>query len=372
MPNRQSSLNSVDAQSAVDDSIIIESSPQSPASTIMDNSAAAETTAELTTPKPNNSPLRVLLKKTGLFGPVIESLVDMFDGGGWRELLNNFQLGSYVDRYQRIADDYAGEMDAGHCFFEYLTYNLFNNRFAQRAFRSSNRGLEDDAVGLMMNAATGFFKSDNASQILSSLFSLMSSSKPRDDQSMNSVNNQQQQQSPPDAQEVVKTIVRFYLRNYFSTLSGSKVSVDQTDPTNNPESLADMIEQVSRPVFLSIFGVVPGVPASGKLDHLLLMSSKNPDVSENLIGLRPPEFRNKLVPIDPIRSTVVDSLLEPITLSTGNSFFDFGNSVVATFQRASDATHGLYCVKQYTVKKMWDLFRGTMRRMMRAIPNKVG
>jgi hypothetical protein len=376
MSNKQSSLNSVDAQSAVDDAIIIESSPQSPASTITDNNAAAETTgAELTTPKPNNSPLRVLLKKTGLFGPVIESLVDMFDGGGWRELLNNFQLGSYVDRYQRIADDYAGEMDAGHCFFEYLTYNLFNNRFAQRAFRSSHRGLEDDAVGLMMNAATGFFKSENASQILSSLFSLISSPKPRDDESMNSVNNnQQQQQSPPDAQEVVKTIVRFYLRNYFSTLSGSKVSVDQTDPTNNPESLADMIEQVSRPVFLSIFGVVPGVPASGKLDHLLLMSSnKNPDVSENLIGLRPPEFRNKLVPIDPIRSaTVVDSLLEPITLSTGNSFFDFGNSVVATFQRASDATHGLYCVKQYTVNKMWDLFRGTMRRMMRAIPNKVG
>lgn len=359
MSNSQSPLNSVDAQSAVDDA----------AEGITLQPAAAAADDGTTTPKPNNSPLRVLLKRAGLFGPVIESLLDMFDGGGWRELLNNFQLGSYVDQYQRLADDYAGEMDAGHCFFEYLTYNLFNHRFAQRAFRSSNRGLEDDAVGFFMNAATGFLKSDNASQILSSLFSMITSPKPamREDESMNSVNNNQQ--PPPNAQEVAMSIARFYLRNYFSTLSGSKVRVDEADPTNNPESLADMIEQVSRPVFLSIFGVVPGVPASGKLDHLLLMGSKNPEVSENSIGLRPPEFRNKLVPIDPIRSST--SLLEPLTLSTGNSFFDFGNSVVATFQRASDATHGLYCVKQYTVNKMWDLFRGTMRRMMRAIP-KVG
>jgi hypothetical protein len=353
MSNSQSSLNSVDAQSAAD------------------NAAEGITIAPVkadaaTTPKPNISPLRVLLKRSGFFGPVIESLVDMFDGGGWRELLNNFQLGSYVDQYQRLADDYAGEMDAGHCFFEYLTYNIFNHRFAQRAFRSSRRGIEDDASGFLMNAATGFLKSDNASQVLSSLFSMFTSPKlaMRKEESNNTTN----QQSPPDVQEVAMSIARFYLRNYFSTLSGSKVRVDEGDPTNNPESLADMIEQVSRPVFLSIFGVVPGVPASGKLDHLLMMSSQNPEVSENEIGMRPPEFRNKLVPIDPIRSS--NSLLEPaITLSTGNSFFDFGNSVVATFQRASDATHGLYCIKQYAVNKMWDLFRGSMRRMMRAIPN---
>ncbi|KAK4008326.1 hypothetical protein OUZ56_013469 [Daphnia magna] len=347
LSNVQSSLNSVDAQSAV----------------IATSSGITVRPPEDSEKKPasqetNTSPLRMVLKRFGLFGPVIESLVDMFDGGAWRELLNNFQLGSYVDRYQRLAVDYAEEMDAGHCFFEYLTYNIFNHRFAQRTSWPGSRGLEDDAVGFVTNAVTNFLKSENASEVISSLFSMIPRPAIRDE-----VSNTLNQQSAPDVQEVAMSIARFYLRNYFSTLSGSKVRVDEQDPTNNPDSLADMIEQVSRPVFLSIFGVVPGVPASGKLDHLLLMSSK-PEVSE--IGLKPPEFRNKLVP-EPVRTS--SSLLPPLTLTTGNSFFDFGNNIVSTFQRASDATHGLYCVKQYTVNKMWDFFRGSMRRMMRAIPN---
>ncbi|XP_057375679.1 uncharacterized protein LOC130696605 [Daphnia carinata] len=347
LSNVQSSLNSVDAQSAViatSSGITVrppEDSPKKP-----------------TTQEANTSPLKIILKRFGLFGPVVESLVDMFDGGAWRELLNNFRLGSYVDRYQRLAIDYAEEMDAGHCFFEYLTYNIFNHRFAQRTPWSGSRGLEDDAVGFLTNAATNFLKSENASEVISSLFSMIPRPAMQDE-----VSNTLNQQSAPDVQEVAMSIARFYLRNYFSTLSGSKVRVDEQDPTNNPDSLADMIEQVSRPVFLSIFGVVPGVPASGKLDHLLLMSSK-PEVSE--IGLKPPEFRNKLVP-EPVRTS--SSLLPPLTLTTGNSFFDIGNNIVSTFQRASDATHGLYCVKQYAVNRMWDGFRGSMRKMMRAIPN---
>lgn len=344
MSNSPSSMNSVDAQSALlATSAGITVHPPDSSSKIPTSQGT------------NITPLKIVLKRFGLFGPVVESLVDMFDNGAWRELLNNFQLGSYVDRYQRIANDYAEEMDAGHCFFEYLTYNIFNHRFAQR---SGSRGLEDDAVGFLTNAATSFLRSENASEVISSLFSMIPRPAMRDD-----VSNTLNQQSAPDVQEVAMNIARFYLRNYFSTLSGSKVRVDEQDPTNNPESLADMIEQVSRPVFLSIFGVVPGVPASGKLDHLLLMSSK-PEVSE--IGMKPPEFRNKLVP-EPVRASA--SILPALTLSTGNSFFDFGNSIVSTFQRASDATHGLYCIKQYSVNKMWDIFRGSMRRMMRAIPN---
>ncbi|KAI9554141.1 hypothetical protein GHT06_019413 [Daphnia sinensis] len=348
LSNVQSSLNSVDAQSAVitTSSGITVRPPEDPPK----KPATQET---------NTSPLRIILKRFGLFGPVVESLVDMLDGGAWRELLNNFQLGSYVDRYQRLAVDYAEEMDAGHCFFEYLTYNIFNHRFAQRTSWSGSRGLEDDAVGFLTNAATNFLKSENASEVISSLFSMIPRPAIRDE-----VSNTLNQQSAPDVQEVAMSIARFYLRNYFSTLSGSKVRVDEQDPTNNPDSLADMIEQVSRPVFLSIFGVVPGVPASGKLDHLLLMSPKPAEVSE--IGMKPPEFRNKLVP-EPVRTS--SSLLPPLTLTTGNSFFDMGNNIVSTFQRASDATHGLYCVKQYAVNKMWDFFRGSMRRMMRAIPN---
>lgn len=329
MSNSQSPLNSVDAQTFVDANpgLAVIRPPSDP------------------NRKPqgvNASPLRMILKQLGVFGPVVESLVDMIDGGGLRELLDSFKLGSYVDRYQRLADDYAEEFDAGHCFFEYFTFTVFNNRFAQK---STSRGLEDDAVGLMLKAATTLLKSDNSSQILTSLFSMFPSRPAVREESMPI------QQPTPDIQEVAMNIARFYLRNYFSTLSGSTVRVDDQDPANNPESLADMIEQVSRPVFLSIFGVVPGVPASGKLDHLLVLASKD----------RKPEFRNKLVPIEPTRPVPV--------IKTGNPFFDFGNSIVATFQRASDATHGLYCVKQYMVNKMWDGFRGSMRRMMRAIPS---
>ena len=186
------------------------------------------------------SPLRMLLKRFGLFGPVMESVVDMLDGGGWRELLNSFRLGSYVDRYQRLADNYEEEFDAGHCFLEYITYNVFNNRFTKRRMTSSSRGLEDNALDFLLDAATSFLKSDNASQVISSLFSMMPSSKTIKREDSGPI-----QQSPPDAQEVAMSIARFYLRNYFSTLSGSTVRMNEQDPTNNPDSLADMIEQVS-------------------------------------------------------------------------------------------------------------------------------
>jgi hypothetical protein len=310
-----------------------------------------------------------------IFGPVTESLVDVFDNGAWRELLSTFALDSYVDRYQRIAVDYPQEIDIGHCYFEYFTYNVFNNRFARKSGISS-RGMEDDAVGFLVNAATGFLRSDNASQILTSLFSRIPSS--GNSKRVERQEEAAEQKAPPNPQEVAMSIARFYLRHYFSSLTGSKVQLNKEDPTNNPESIADMIEQVSKPVFLSVFGVVPGAPASGNLGHLLTLSSSEvaevaevaevtEDLANNDIGMRPPEFRNKLVPTGPTRAS--DGLIESIpTLGTGNSFFDFGNSFVATFQRASDATHGLYCAKQYAVNKVWKFFSGFMRKMMRDIP----
>ena len=153
-------LNSVDAQT------VVNSNPEgTPVST--DTKPAAV----------HPSPLRMLLKRFGLFGPVMESVVDMLDGGGWRELLKSFRLGSYVDRYQRLADNYEEELDAGHCFLEYITYNVFNNRFTKRRMTSSSRGLEDNALDFLLDAATSFLKSDNASQVISSLFSMMPSSK---------------------------------------------------------------------------------------------------------------------------------------------------------------------------------------------------
>jgi hypothetical protein len=366
--NSKSSLNSVDAQSAVD-AVVVEAAQPSV------SAAATAQTDQSSTAKPYVSPLRLLLKRMDIFGPVTESLVDVFDNGAWRELLSTFALDSYVDRYQRIAVDYPQEIDIGHCYFEYFTYNVFNNRFARKS-GSSSRGMEDDAVGFLVNAATGFLRSDNASQILTSLFSRIPSS--GNSKRVERQEEAAEQKAPPNPQEVAMSIARFYLRHYFSSLTGSKVQLNKEDPTNNPESIADMIEQVSKPVFLSVFGVVPGAPASGNLGHLLTLSSSEvaevaevaevtEDLANNDIGMRPPEFRNKLVPTGPTRAS--DGLIESIpTLGTGNSFFDFGNSFVATFQRASDATHGLYCAKQYAVNKVWKFFSGFMRKMMRDIP----
>lgn len=321
----------------------------------------------------NTSPLRMALKQFGLFTPYVDGVLRMVEQVGLRELLDQFQLGGYIDRYHRIYDDYTEEVDVGHCFAEYLIYNVFNNRFAAGKIQqqsdpstvaSTSRGLEDDVMGMAMNVATKFLSSDNAPELLSTLFSLMpskSSSSPVE----KTQQPEHQQESIPQVQDLAMTIARYYLRNYFSTLAGSTVRVDEADPVNNPESLADMIEQVSRPVFLSVFGVVPGVPASGKLDHLLLMASKErPDNS--LIAKSPEiEWRNKLQS-DANAANAIDD--QPLNVKTGNAFFDFGNMIFGTFQRANDATHGLYCAKQYFVNKMWDRFRGGMRRMMRTIP----
>ncbi|EFX86654.1 hypothetical protein DAPPUDRAFT_97812, partial [Daphnia pulex] len=193
--NSKSSLNSVDAQSAVD-AVVVEAAQPS----VSAAAATAQTDQTTSTDKPYVSPLRLLLKRMDIFGPVTESLVDVFDNGAWRELLSTLALDSYVDRYQRIAVDYPQEIDIGHCYFEYLTYNVFNHRFARKS-GSSSRGLEDDAVGFLVNAATGFLRSDNASQILTSLFSKIPSS--GNSKRVERQEEAAEQKAPPNPQEVV-------------------------------------------------------------------------------------------------------------------------------------------------------------------------
>jgi len=314
----------------------------------------------------NTSPLRMALKQFGLFTPYVDGVLRLVEQVGLRELLDRFQLGNYIDRYHRIYDDYTEEVDVGHCFAEYIIYTVFNNRFAagkiqqqnQQLDASTSRGLEEDVMGMVMNAATNFLSSDNAPEVLTTLFSMMPSKSASSSPVEKAPSNIQE--PIPDVQDLAMTIARYYLRNYFSTLSGSTVRVDERDPTNNPETLGDMIEQVSRPVFLSVFGIVPGVPASGKLDHLLLIASKERPKTE--LKTNSLEWRNKL------QSVSAGHVVSQPNIKTGNPFYDFGNMIVGTFQRANDATHGLYCAKQYMVNKMWDRFRNGMRRMMRTIP----
>lgn len=292
-----------------------------------------------------------------------------------RDVLERVNLGGYVDRYQKLYNDYTEELDVGHCFLEYAVYTIFNHRFALKnalASVTTNRGFQQDAMGMALDMASEFLQRDNASQILTSLFKMIPSSirQPSSNSIQTDDASDGAPEPVPDVQALATNIARFYLRNYFSNLPGSTVRVDQSDPTNNPESLADMVEQVSRPVFLSVFGVVPGVPASGRLDHLLLIASKErPTEQKSPFGT---ESRNKLQPLDqPLRtgSSRPTLAVHHHPPKTGNKFFDIGNSFFSTIQRANDATHGLYCAKQYAVNKMWDMFRGAMRRMMRAIPS---
>lgn len=333
----------------------------------------------------NMTPIRTVFKQLGLLSsmPYLDNVMGMMDSMNLRDMLERVRLGSYVDRYQKLYNDYTDEVDVAHCFLEYAVYTIFNHRFALKNSISSSfgsRGFEQDSIGMILHGVTELLQREDSSQLLSALFKMIPSprrSVPEEEGSPAAV------QSAPDVQALATNIARFYLRNYFSTLPGSKVRVDDRDPTNNPESLSDMVEQVSRPVFLSLFGVVPGVPASGRLDHLLLIASKErarPVTSpSNAIGLGNTESRNKLTPLDqppppPQWMSAPNGLkhrhkqhFHPA--KTGNAFFDLGNAFFGTIQRANDATHGLYCAKQYVVNRMWDQFRGTMRRMMRAIPS---
>lgn len=313
------------------------------------------------------------MKQFGLLTPYVDNVIGMLDRMNVRDVLGRVNLGGYVDRYQKLYNEYTEELDVGHCFMEYAVYTIFNHRFALKNLipTSSSRGFEDDAMGMALKVATEFLQRDNATHIITSLFKMLPSGLKAPPPSGPSLAD-----PVPDVQSLATNIARFYLRNYFSTLPGSTVRVDEKDPANNPESLSDMVEQVSRPLFLSVFGVVPGVPASGRLDHLLLIASKSrpsPTIfsppSQSLFGT---ESRNKLQPLDqPLRQSlpieVVSHSYQPV--KTGNWFFDLGNTFFGTVQRANDATHGLYCAKQYAVNKMWDVFRGGMRRMMRSIPS---
>lgn len=340
---------SVDAQSALDSS---ESSP----STSRPSAASSRPPFKRPTPASSAAPtvsnnlvafnistVRTVLKQFGLWSPNVANVFDFLERVGMRQMFERFQLGRYVDRYDRLYTEYAEEMDVGQCVVEHLVYTLFNHR-SELNFRRDGRGLRDEAFNVAMDAAAGFLQSEHAPNVLKSLYSkvpsrvsVRSSTEPPADQ--------------PDVTDVALNVARFYLRNYMGSLSGNELRSSDPDPTNSPDGLADMVEQVSRPVFLSVFGIVPGATASGKMEHLFQVSEE-----------RGPESRNKLR----LESNDID---DTPYVKTGNALFDIGNQIVRTFQRASNPTSGLYCVKQYMVNKMWDGYKGTMRSMMRSIPS---
>ena len=369
MKTKGSQLNSIDAQSVVV-SNSIKFNGNDDRDTVVGSSLPAKRPLVI-----NMTPIRTVLKQLGLLSsvPFLDNVIGMVDRANLRDIMDRVRLGSYVDRYQKLYEEYTDEVDVGHCFLEYAAYTIFNHRFANsKNSGASSRGFEQDSLGMIVNGVAEFLQRDNASQVLSALLKLIPTPRrPALDKEGIPV-----AEPVPDVQALATNIARFYLRNYFSTLPGSTVRVDDRDPTNNPESLADMVEQVSRPVFLSVFGVVPGVPASGRLDHLLLIASKErvrPAASPPSNALRDTESRNKLTQLDqppPPPYWLVKQQKQPFQpAKTGNSFYDLGNAFFGTIQRANDATHGLYCAKQYVVNRMWDGFRVTMRRMMRAIPS---
>ena len=48
-------------------------------------------------------------------------------------------MGGVVKRYQQVANSFGDEVDAGHCFLEYVMYTVFNHRFANAERASSRR-----------------------------------------------------------------------------------------------------------------------------------------------------------------------------------------------------------------------------------------
>ena len=268
------------------------------------------------------------------------------------QVLDRLRLGGLVKRYQQVANSFGDEVDAGHCFLEYVMYTVFNHRFA-----NAERGFQQTLGHFLIESVNAVLEDDNATQIVASLYKQFAPNvsartpvpKP---EALNSTIN-----PPPEFPDVAVKIARFYLRNYFSTLSGSRVTVDQNDPNNNPDSLADLVEQASRPFFLSVFGVVPGIPASGRMDPRILFAV------DNNLEQGGQHLENRIKSEMPVRKVAP----LPAPPKTGYFLYDVGNSVVSHFQRASDATHGAYCFKQYFVNKAWDRFRGSVRSMLKTI-----
>lgn len=352
-------LNSVDAQSAVLEKNV------------------TKQTETATPPRPimlNVTPIRAALKRIAVLAPYVDTVFGPSNHIDVSHFLAPLRLGFVVDRYQELARDYSDEVDTGHCLLEYAAYKTFNHR-ALVGLKESRaavtggirkaRGMQEKMVHMVMDSVAALLDDDNATRTLTNLYKKLSpyANQAEKENSLEAAPVTASGDTP-DPQEVALKVVRFYLRNYFSNLSGSRVRVDQQDPNNNPDSLADMVEQVSRPFFLSVFGVVPGVPASGRMDPRLLFATDDDDLDGD------DRMDNRLKSDSkPAQYRVPSSVWEKTsaTPATGNTFYDMGNAVFATLQRASDATNSLYCVKQYAVNKVWDRFRVSVRSMLKSI-----
>jgi len=364
--SHQSGFNSIDAQ------IMVNSDAPTPSKG--DTKNQTKLPDEESTKRPvllDVAPLQMALKRFDVLSPYVDSVFGETDRIDVRDVLDRFRLGGIVDRYHHVYDHFADEMDALRCTCEYLLYTLFNHRLSSGTpAASSSRGLQDDVMNLVVDAAASFLRNDNSSQLIRDVWNLLPARgeivfPEENDRLKESVQGSDPSESlkpesnpsVPDVKQVALTIGRFYLRHYLANSDSTKSSAIQLDsnsidPNDNPDNLADMVEQVSRPFFLSIFGVVPGLPASGRLDRRLLDVKHNEDPLENRIKFEPMQ----------------DALPYTTPPKTGNIFFDAGNTFFSIFQRANDATHSLFCAKQYMVNKVWERFRFVVRKAMKSIP----
>lgn len=366
--SNKSGFNSIDAQSVVGDGG--DKAPVVPSSDTVTNQT--ESSSGELTKRPvllDVAPLQMALKRFDVLSPYVDAFFGDTDRVDVREVLDGIRLGGVVDRYHHVNDNFADEVDAARCSFEYVVYTLFNHRFTSGAVAGSDsRGWQDNMMDFVVDVAASFLRSDNSSQLIRDVWNLIPAGEgivfPENSEKMEEESEPESNGvlpesngAVPDVKQVALTISRFYLRNYLANLDSTKSSSipqdsNSIDPNDNPDNLADMVEQVSRPFFLSIFGVVPGLPASGRLEQRLLDLRSSEDQPENRIKFEPMQ----------------DALPHPSPPKTGNLFFDAGNSFFSIFQRSNDATHGLFCAKQYMVNKVWERFRSTVRMAMKSIP----
>ena len=79
--------------------------------------------------------------------------------------MDRLRLGGVVKRYQQVANSFGDEVDAGHCFLEYVMYTVFNHRFA-----NAERGFQQTLGQFLIESVNAVLEDDNATQIVASLY----------------------------------------------------------------------------------------------------------------------------------------------------------------------------------------------------------
>ena len=167
--SHQSGFNSIDAQ------IMVNSDAPTPSKG--DTKNQTKLPDEESTKRPvllDVAPLQMALKRFDVLSPYVDSVFGETDRIDVRDVLDRFRLGGIVDRYHHVYDHFADEMDALRCTCEYLLYTLFNHRLSSGTpAASSSRGLQDDVMNLVVDAAASFLRNDNSSQLIRDVWNLL-------------------------------------------------------------------------------------------------------------------------------------------------------------------------------------------------------